>query len=46
MFEKIHLLEKFSEKHVFPQKVPLEALSPVLINLLTIFAKSLFFPQN
>ena len=35
MFEKIHLLEKFSEKHFFPQKVPRETLSPVLIALLT-----------
>ena len=43
MFEKIYLLEKFSEKHVFPQEVPLEALSPVLITLPTFFRqKSLF----
>ena len=44
MFEKLYLSEKFLEIHVFPQKVPLEALSHVLITLLTIFAKSLFFP--
>ena len=42
-FEKIYLLEKFSVKNVFPQKVPLEFLSPVLITLLTFFRqKSLF----
>ena len=45
MFEKLYLSEKFLEIHVFPQKLPLEALSHVLITLLTIFAKSLFFPQ-
>ena len=45
LFEKLYLSEKFLEIHVFPQKVPLEALSHVLIILLTIFAKSLFFPQ-
>ena len=45
MFEKLYLSEKFLEIHVFPQKVPLEALRHVLITLLTIFAKSLFFPQ-
>ena len=33
----------FSEKHVFPQKVPLEALSPVLITLLTIFRQKSVF---
>ena len=42
-FEKIYLLKKFSEKHDFPQKVPLEALSPVLITLLKIFRQKFVF---
>ena len=43
MFEKIYLLQKFSEKHVFPQEVPLEALSPVLITLPTFFRQKSVF---
>ena len=43
MFEKIYLLEKFSEKHFFPQKVPQETLSPVLIALLTFFRQKSVF---
>ena len=43
MFEKIYLLQKFSEKHVSPQKAPLEALSHVLITLLTIFRQKSVF---
>ena len=43
MFEKIYLLQKFSEKHVFPQKVLLEGLSPVLITLLKIFRQKSVF---
>ena len=43
MFEKIYLLQKFSEKHVSPQIVRLETLTPLLITLLTIFdQKSVF----
>ena len=37
MFEKKIFIGNFSEKHVFPQKVPLETLSPFLITPLTIF---------
>ena len=43
MFEKFYLLENFSEKHDFPQKVPLEALSPVLISLPTFFRQKSVF---
>ena len=43
MFEKIYLLQKFSEKHVSPQIVRLETLTPLLITLLTIFDQKTVF---
>ena len=46
MFEKIYLSEKFSERHVSPQKVPLETLSPVLITLLTILRQKSVFSSK